>query len=132
MNALKNEKPVPQIASSAPKVVEAEKPKTKSEDGRMSQREAVYVEIMATLKSEKVNFDGTTNVKPHMTEERLKKVYANLATAFKAKKVVLKDTPNNQKKLTDEGELKNYIIGLVNNWIRRDPRLNGKPKQKSS
>jgi hypothetical protein len=78
-----------------------------------------------------VNFDGNSLVKPHLTEERLKKVYDVLIENFKAKKVALKDTPSNQKKLADPSELRTYITGLVNNWIRRDPRLNGKPAKKN-
>jgi len=132
MSNLKIDKPVTQAAPAANPVKLAEAPKEqKSNDGRMSQREAVFTSIFQILKNDKVNFDGNSLVKPHLTEERLKKVYDVLIENFKAKKVALKDTPSNQKKLADPSELRTYITGLVNNWIRRDPRLNGKPAKKN-
>lgn len=90
-----------------------------------NQREAVYAEILRVLKEEKVSFDGSANVKTLLTEERLKKVYERLAKGFSERKIALKETASNQKKLAEPKLMQVYIIGLVNNWVKRDPRLNG-------
>lgn len=134
MNVNKSEKPS-QPAAAAAKITEIGKaqPKdAKPENSLPSQREAVFTEITKVLREDKVSFDGSTSVKAHLTEERMKKVYEGIAQGFRARKIALKDNPNNQKKLADAGLLKTYIIGLVNNWVRRDPRLNGKPQAKKN
>jgi hypothetical protein len=118
----------------AAKVTEVNKPQvkdTKLVSTGLSQREAVYQEIMRVLKDDKVNFDGATQVKAHLNEARMKKVSEAIALGFKAGKIQLKQTPGNQKKLSEPSLLNAYVSGLVNNWIRRDSRLNGKPATKS-
>lgn len=130
----KSEKPVAQSQPVPAKVTEIGKAQTKeakSESGLPTQREAVYGEVMRVLKEDKVTFDGTSSVKPHLTEERLKRIYEGLAQGFRAKKIALKDTPSNQKKIAESNLLQAYIVGLVNNWLRRDSRLSGKPAKKS-
>lgn len=123
-------KPVVKIEDAAkvqPARVEQAAKAAKPESNLMSQREAVYQEVARVLKEEKVSFDGSSSVKQHLNEARLKKVYEGLAQGFRSKKIALKDNEANQKKLAEPALLQTYIIGLVNNWVRRDPRLNGSP-----
>ncbi len=61
----------------------------------------------------------------------MKKVYERLSKGFAEKKIALKDTASNQKKLAEPKLLQVYLIGLVNNWVKRDPRLNGAGTKKS-
>ena len=125
----KSDKPTAPVA--AAKVTEISKAKPRTEGDLLSQREAVFTQIIRVLKEDKVNFDEITSVKPHLTEDRLKRVYQGITQGFQAKKIALKDTPSNQKKITEANLLHTYIVGLVNNWVRRDPRLNGKPAKRS-
>jgi hypothetical protein len=110
------------------KVEQLAKP-AKVESNLLSQRDAVFQAIQRILRDDKVSFDGTSSVKPLLTEERLKRIYEDVAQGIRAKKVALKETPTNQQKLAEPALLQTYIVGLVNNWLRRDPRLNGSPKK---
>jgi hypothetical protein len=121
--------PVPTKAPEVSDAVEIKKSKPKPERSNLTQREAVFQEIAHVLKEDKISFDGGT-VKPHLNEERLKRVYDALVKGFMAKRISLKDNENNQKKLTEAALLRTYVIGLCNNWLRRDPRLNGKGTKK--
>lgn len=134
MSNQKLEKPVSQIPSSVSKVTEIAKTEVKEPKtpiSGMTQREAVFQEVIRVLRDEKVPFDGTSTVKAHLNETRLAKIYEGLAQGFKAGKIQLKPTPSNQKKLGEAALLKTYIVGLVNNWVRRDSRLNGKASKKA-
>ena len=122
--------PIPTKAPEVSEAVEVKKSKPKPERSNLTQREGVYLEIVRVLREDKVNIDGTS-VKTHMTEERLKRVYDGLVAGFQTKKITLKDTESNRKKLAEVALLKTYCIGLCNNWIRRDPRLNGKGEKKA-
>lgn len=88
---------------------------------QLTQREAVFQAVRSALK---------TAFKDHakiiLSNEQRKVVSESLIKDFKAGKIALKNTPANQAKLKSPELLKTYISGLINNWLRRDPRLNGK------
>lgn len=119
------------VTSKPNEASEVKKNKPKPERANLSQREAVYLEILRVLKEDKINFDATSTAKPHITEERLKRVYDGLIAGFQTKKIALKENESNQKKLAEVALLRTYCAGLVNNWLRRDPRLNGKGEKKA-
>ena len=88
---------------------------------QLTQREAVFQTVRSTLKTAFKNHAKVT-----LSDEQRKTVSESLMKDFKAGKIALKDTPANQAKLKSPELLKTYISGLINNWLRRDPRLNGK------
>ena len=91
-----------------------------------TQREAVYQCIVRVLKSKSVEIKKGQIVQDLLTQEMRDVIYKSLAQEFVAKKIALKITESNQRKMSDPNVLRVYIIGLVNNWLRRDVRLNGK------
>lgn len=94
---------------------------------QISQREAVFQAIKAALKT-----DFKEGAKVTLVDVQRGIVVESLVKDFQAKKIVLKDTPANQEKMKSPSLLKTYVNGLINNWIKRDPRLNGSPKKTES
>lgn len=90
-----------------------------------TQREAVYNEVMRIIREEKINIAPNQAVKPSLNETHIKKICTALVAGFKAKKIALKETESNKKKLTDDKVMELYCLGLLNNWLRKDKRLNG-------
>jgi len=90
-----------------------------------SQREAVYNEVMRILREEKITLAPNQPVKPSLSETHVKKICIALVVGFKMKKIALKETESNKKKLSDDKVMELYCLGLLNNWLRRDKRLNG-------
>lgn len=92
----------------------------------LTQREGVYIAVMRTLKSSGIEVKKGVAVQTLLTPEHREAIYKLLAQGFSEKRIALKTSESNQKKMSDPKALQVYIIGLVNNWLRRDPRLNGK------
>ena len=114
------------------KKVEASKVETKvpaksskSESQGITQREAVFVEVMRAIREEKIIFTDGQAVKPLLNETHIKRICAALVASFQSKKIALKETEANKQKLTDSKLMGLYCLGLLNNWLRRDARLNG-------
>ncbi len=97
----------------------------KQESQGMTQREAVYVEVMRLVREEKIAVSDKQPVKPLLNETHTKKICVALVAGFQAKKIALKDTESNKNKLADAKAMELYCLGLLNNWLRRDKRLNG-------
>lgn len=97
----------------------------KPEPQGLTQREAVYVEVMRVVREEKIAVTDKQPVKPLLNETHIKKICVALVAGFQAKKIALKDTESNKKKLSDAKAMELYTLGLLNNWLRRDNRLNG-------
>lgn len=97
----------------------------KQESQGVTQREAVYIEVMRLVRDEKIVVSDKQPVKPLLNETHIKKICAALVSGFQGKKIALKDTESNKKKLTDAKAMELYCLGLLNNWLRRDKRLNG-------
>ena len=79
----------------------------------MNQREAVYSAVVAVI--------GEVSGKVELTKEQKDEVHSLLLEQFSSGGVEIKGsrTPEYFKK---------YIPGLVNNWLRKDTRLNGGEK----
>jgi hypothetical protein len=91
----------------------------------MNQREAVFQATIKVLEEQGVQFEKGMDVSEHMSKSARASICAIITEGFKSGTVEFKDTPSNQAKLADESELKKYVSGLVNNWHRKDTRLNG-------
>lgn len=92
---------------------------------QISQREAVFLEVMKVVRDEKIVIGESQSFKSLITENQFKKIYSALMEGFRTSKIALKATDGNKQKLADNKRLEIYVIGLVNNWMRRDKRLNG-------
>lgn len=113
-----------------PKLVSPQTKEANKSDS-LSQREAVFIEVMRVVREDKIVIKERQPVKPLLNETHLKKIYTGLIAGFRAKKITLKETESNKKKLADQKLIETYVIGLVNNWLRRDYRLNGTLDKKS-
>jgi len=91
----------------------------------MNQREAVYKATMSVLSDAGINFEKGMNVTSIMTQDLRKRICAIVTSGFKSGVVELKDSPANSEKRSDDSKLNAYVIGLVNNWHRKDKELNG-------
>lgn len=91
----------------------------------MNQREAVYKATMSVISEAGIKFEKGTNVASIMTQDLRKRICAIVTSGFKSGVVELKDSPANQDKRSDDSKLSAYVIGLVNNWHRKDKELNG-------
>lgn len=96
-----------------------------------TQREAVYEEIMRVMQDNQIPYDPTQPVKPLLNEEMTKTICSELVSRFLSGAITLKPTESNQKKLSDVKLMELYVVGLVNNWLKRDRRLNGKGEAKA-
>lgn len=103
----------------------------KSASQEMPQREAVYIEVMRLIREEKISVGEKQPVKPLLNETHIKKICVALVGGFQAKKIALKDTESNRQKLADAKVMELYCLGLLNNWLRRDKRLNGVGENKN-
>lgn len=118
-------------AQETAKQVEA-KTSTLAQSQLPTQREAVYNEVMRMIREEKISVASNQPVKPSLNETHIKKICAALVAGFKAKKIALKETESNKKKLSDDKAMELYCLGLLNNWLRRDKRLNGVGEKNNS
>ncbi len=80
----------------------------------MSQGEAVFQAVNEVLEG---CIEGAVDLSDSQTEA----VYAKVLLAFQEGRTVHSKNP-------DEATLRKYIPGLVNNWLRKDTRLNGGTK----
>lgn len=89
----------------------------------MNQREATCNTILSVLNERGFTYelDGETPIGDVLTTEDKSKVREILFVMFRANKIDFKSP----EKLADDKYLKDYISGLVNNWIRKAPEFNG-------
>jgi hypothetical protein len=80
---------------------------------KTNQRDAVYNAVVAVI--------GEVNGKVDLSKTQKAEVHSRLFSEFKAGNVEHSNLPDDEK-------LTKYIPGLVNNWVRKDPRLNGGTK----
>lgn len=109
------------LATGAKEATTAAKPDSQI----LTQREAVYIEVMRVAREEKIAFTEKQALKPLLNEAQIKKICVALVAGFQAKKISLKDTESNRQKLADAKVMELYCLGLLNNWLQRDKRLNG-------
>jgi hypothetical protein len=90
----------------------------------MKQKEAVYLATKEVIGSE---FEDGMNVLEHLVDntEAKRSIVDIVCSGFEQSKIDLKSTEANTAKTKDPKALRAYVIGLVNNWHRKDTRLNG-------
>ena len=90
----------------------------------MTQKDAVFSAVSQVLSSNNITFTAnSTNASAVLNRELRLQINGVLVQQFLAGSVELSEDAKN--KLNDESELRAYISGLVSNWLRKDPRLNG-------
>lgn len=91
---------------------------------KMNQRTATVNTILAVLSERGVNYElnGETSISQVLNETDRAKVRDILFAQFRSGNVEYK--ASFQAKVNDDSELKKYISGLVNNWIRKAPEFN--------
>ncbi len=109
--------PLPAVkVDSAPKPVEERK---------LSQRDVVFVQVSHFLKERNIKVEKSKPILPVLKKEDLAVLCEKIVKEFETGKATLRATESNAKKLADKKELTKYCMGLLMNWLRRDPRLNG-------
>jgi hypothetical protein len=96
-----------------------------SDPKEISQRMAVQKAVLSILNKEGITLSGHQKAKAKLNEEMRSHIYDVIEKGFVNGKIALKPTPSNKAKLKDPSELRKYVIGLVVNWLKRDPVLNG-------
>lgn len=88
----------------------------------MNQRDATCNALISVLADRGVNYEenGPTPISEVLNADDKTKVRAMLFIAFRKGDIDFKSP----EKLSDDKYLKDYISGLVNNWIRKAPEFN--------
>ena len=93
----------------------------------VSQREATFNAVVAVISNNNVTFNNGQDVKNILTSTMKKAVKNILIQQFKAGAIDCTDDFK-KTKLNSDTELSKYCSGLISNWIKKDPRLNGNNK----
>lgn len=80
----------------------------------MNQRDGVYSAVVKVV--------GEVDGAIALTKDQKEQVYALISAGFKSGSIEFKGG------CPDDAKLAKYIPGLVNNWVRKDTRLNGDVK----
>jgi hypothetical protein len=91
---------------------------------KVNQKSATVNTILAVLSDRGVDYElnGQTPISQVLTDSDKANVRSILFTMFKQGEVEYK--ASFQSKVDDDSELKKYISGLVNNWIRKAKEFN--------
>ena len=91
----------------------------------MNQRQATVSAIVSVLaeRGYHYEFNGETHVSEVLTRADIEKVKEILVSGFNTGKIEMSN--EGRSKYINKPELRNYISGLVNNWIRKAPEFNG-------
>lgn len=91
---------------------------------KVNQRTATVNTLLSVLNDRGVEYEvnGDTPISEVLTDSDKAKTREILFTMFRNGSVEYKD--QFQSKVNDDSELKKYISGLVNNWIRKAKELN--------
>ena len=94
----------------------------------MNQRNATVSTILSVIKAHGVSYtlNGETPVADVLTDKMKEEIRAKLFTMFRDGSVAYSE--EFKTKASDDTELKKYISGLVNNWIRKAPEFNNGSK----
>lgn len=94
----------------------------------LNQRQATVSTIINVLKERGVNYElnGAVSVSEVLTDSDKQKVRDQLFHMFRAGKVQY--SVEFASKVNDDKELKSYISGLTNNWIRKATEFNSGTK----
>lgn len=90
----------------------------------MNQRKATCSTIIATLEERGVKYElnGSTPISEVLNDSDKKSIREALFAMFRSGDVEMSDEA--KQKYSDDSDLKSYISGLVNNWIRKAPEFN--------
>lgn len=96
-----------------------------------NQRQATVSTILAVLEERGVNYElnGETSISEVLNADDKTKIRDILFTQFKNKSVQYKESF--QAKVDDDAELKKYVSGLLNNWMRKAPEFNNDTKHEA-
>jgi hypothetical protein len=86
---------------------------------KVSQRSAVFSAICSVLEKHNIEYHKGLNVKSVMSKDMKAEVNKILCDGFNAGEIELSTT------YATPAELKSYTSGLISNWLRKDPELNG-------
>lgn len=91
---------------------------------KVNQKEATVSTIMGVLSERGVDYElgGDTPISEVLTDSDKATVRSALFAMFRDGSVIYK--PEFEAKVNDDAELKKYISGLVNNWIRKAKDFN--------
>ena len=91
---------------------------------KVNQRTATVNTILAVLKEDGINYElnGETPISEVLKPAHKEKVRSVLFTMFREGEIEYKESF--QAKVNDDSELKKYISGLVNNWVRKAKEFN--------
>jgi hypothetical protein len=95
----------------------------------LNQREATFQAITTVLSNSGVSFTSGEDVKAVLTSEHKKKVRDILVTGLKDGSIT--STQEFMSKMSTDADLSKYTSGLISNWVKKDPRLNGNKKHQS-
>jgi hypothetical protein len=95
----------------------------------MNQRKATVSAILFVLSDKGISyeFNGPVNASDLMTENDRSKTVDMICKGFLEGEVEMSDE-GKAKYFTQPTELRKYVVGLVNNWLRKAPELNGGQK----
>lgn len=95
----------------------------------MNQRTATVETILGVLSNRGVDYElnGPTPIAEVLSDKDKAEVRDALFTMFRNGDVSVSESFA-ETKLNDDSELKKYISGLVNNWIRKAPEFNSSHK----
>jgi hypothetical protein len=95
---------------------------------KVSQKAAVINTILSVLKERGSSYElgSTTAVSSVLTDADKTAIRSTLFTMFRNGEVECSEEAS--KKFSEDSELKTYISGLVNNWVRKSTDLNGGSK----
>jgi hypothetical protein len=97
--------------------------------GKMKQSDAVTAAVVSVCADAGVEFEvGTTVADDVVTDTMRKSISEILCEGFRAGAIELSDTPSNRDKLASPPKLNQYVSGLISNWFRKGPDLNGSTK----
>ena len=90
----------------------------------MTQKDAVFSAVTTVIINNNLQFiSGTTDAATLLNRTLRAQINTILVTQFRNGEIELSDEAKN--KLANESALKAYVSGLVSNWVKKDPRLNG-------
>ena len=91
---------------------------------KVSQKQAVRNAIFSVLeeKNESFELNGSTSINEVFNSDDKAKARDILFAGFKNAEIEYKESF--QTKVDDDAELKKYVSGLLNNWMRKDKELN--------
>ena len=95
---------------------------------QVNQRQGVYVTTMNVLADSGKSFDDgqAGGVKAVITDSEQKTVIGLVTQGLLSGEIEM--STEARAKYSEEKTMKSYASGLVNNWFRKDPRLNGDTK----